>query len=283
MKLLNSVPSYFITVHQRSRLGIFARSKTSLLRVNTFGLIGVLIAAAVYGCAGNKNDDESDELKVFIDDKTLFSQLPEEWQDAKKVPLSMTRAPDEGAGVDAGQSEWEEIDGDMRLAVRDGNGYLSYVGYSGCSDPYDAYADKSENTYRVLLVMTSYDVFACGDGLYTYHIALGASDKNTKVELYRQQALGGTIVKLASARAENGTADCVGLTRCDADNPCENENVVSPDDDPINMPPGRMNCTVLDACEGAVCAYTREACVIQCGLVECAMLKSYPLQLACNE
>jgi hypothetical protein len=323
MSLCNSIKPYISAV-QTERSGAFLTSKTSRFRFHAFALLGFGIVLVTFGCAESKTrtfeQDEdggrefdagkaSDSCTIdrgYQDDigrgadvisgdlptgwndpqwqETVISMLPEDWQDMKEVPLSMTFVHSEWDESDAALDKWEELIGEMHLAVRNGKGYVSYVGYSGCGDPYEAYADRIGNTYRVLISHAFVGFNGCGSSLYTYHIALGASDMNTKIELYKQIELGGEIELLASAQAEDHTADCIGLTPCDAETPCEYENMPQSDvDTPFNMPPGRMNCTYLDACEGAVCAYTREACVMQCGSVECASLESYPLQLSCNE
>jgi hypothetical protein len=43
-----------------------------------------------------------------------------------------------------------------------------------------------------------------------------------------------------------------------------------------------LDCISLDACDHAVCIAVQAACQAQCGSDECAVLESYPEQIACN-
>ncbi len=130
MTVLESILFRFFAVFT-NELGMIRRSKTLFLSVTTWALIGVGIVLVVYACTednettdvhgndgGRESDDAVEDLEVFIDEKAMISQLPKDWQDVKKVPLSMTRVPDERDGADAGQDDWGDLVGDIHLASK---------------------------------------------------------------------------------------------------------------------------------------------------------------------
>ncbi len=60
--------------------------------------------------------------------------------------------------------------------------------------------------------------------------------------------------------------DCDALASC-PDTPC----------------PEGQGCYMLDACEGARCMPNDEVCQRVCGVPQCAVMESYPMQLGCDD
>lgn len=65
---------------------------------------------------------------------------------------------------------------------------------------------------------------------------------------------------------DGGDAVCAELAACDAAAPCE----------------AALHCIVVSSCGGPRCIDPADACMLECGTTECALLESYPEQIACN-
>jgi len=69
------------------------------------------------------------------------------------------------------------------------------------------------------------------------------------------------------AGTDAGVADPCESPECGVSAPCSDSS---------------LDCISLDACDHAVCISVQAACQAQCGSDDCAVLESYPEQIACN-
>ena len=67
--------------------------------------------------------------------------------------------------------------------------------------------------------------------------------------------------------ADGTRQSCDDLRSCDALDPC-------PDD--------ALSCILVPTCAGAVCATPSDACQLECGVPNCALLESHPAQVRCE-
>lgn len=71
---------------------------------------------------------------------------------------------------------------------------------------------------------------------------------------------------------DGGTADagsdvCANAPECGLDAPCADSS---------------QHCIALDLCSHPICISPEAACMAECNATECALLESYPEQIACN-
>ncbi len=174
-------------------------------------------------------------------------------------------------------------DGDVRLALREGRGHVLYVAELGCGDPYAALLERERDLARLLVRFTASGHTACGSALYAMRVVLPNADARTRVTVYRQDDVPGPIQLVGSALADGDDADCASLTECSTDRACDLEGASSAVLGPVDGPGDTVGCTALPACGKDVCAWQREACMMTCGVLDCAIAQSFPAQVVCND
>jgi len=189
----------------------------------------------------------------------------------RDFPSDMGAAP---AGVE---------DGDVRLALRQDLGHVLYVAELGCGDPYAALLERQGDVARLLIRFTGPGHNACGSALYAMRAVLPNADASTRVMVYRQDDVAGPIELVGSALADGDDADCASLTECGADQACDLEGASSEILGPVDGPGDTAGCTALPVCGKNVCAWRREACMMTCGVPDCAIAESFPVQVVCND
>jgi hypothetical protein len=84
----------------------------------------------------------------------------------------------------------------------------------------------------------------------------------------------GVLTGVGAAEVEAMPAGCAELVPCDVDTPCANAGNEDPEE-------YWEECISVVDC-GPVCIAPQEACMMECGELSCAILESYPEQVACE-
>jgi hypothetical protein len=112
---------------------------------------------------------------------------------------------------------------------------------------------------------------------YRVRIPVGVGAAGTEASLFRRNNREVEddpqpwLVSTVTVAEETG--DCTGMEACSAETGCGLEG----DIDGLEF-----GCVELPSCGGAFCAYTAEACTMECGEPTCSIMESYPAQVGCD-
>jgi hypothetical protein len=201
-------------------------------------------------------------------------ELPEGWENAQ--PIALAQAPASG-GCDSGTGVSLEVGlvaGRVQAVV---DGLMT-----GCGEGYEGFVRERDGGGYDLLVQPI-DMHPLGlPGCVCnrrFRGVLGNGEVGMPVDVYRRVSFeedpAGTVDAVGSATIEDVPAGCAALEPCDAQTPCSNEG---------NEDPNEYwdICVDLQGCGGSVCVSHEEACMIDCGVLDCVSLESNPEQVSCE-
>jgi hypothetical protein len=198
-------------------------------------------------------------------------ELPAGWEDARRVEIFQGPATDGCASQPT-----TTVDADMREGrvgvVVDGL-VLS------CSESYEGFVRAREGGYDLLLQpVDMHPAGLAGCSCATkLRAAVGSGMAGAEVEVYWRPSFEadpvGQPTLVGNANAEEEPAGCEAFVPCNGDTFCSNEGNEDPEE-------YIETCYVVSGC-GPVCISPEEACMIDCGTVDCAHQESYPLGTAC--
>lgn len=212
-------------------------------------------------------------LVVFTGCKTGSDyELPAGWEDARRIEVFQGPAT-AGCSSETSISVNADVNEGRVGAVVDGV-VLS------CAQPYEGFVREREGGWDLLLQ----PVDMHPDGLAGCVCAtklrgvLGSGAVGDEVAVFQRPSFEedaeGEPVALGNANAQDVPAGCADLVPCDVDTPCANAGNEDPEE-------YWEDCISVVDC-GAVCISPQEACMIECGTLDCAILESYPEQVSCE-
>lgn len=214
------------------------------------------------------------------------SPLPAGFEDAKKVELVQAYLSNEKGGEREFDVPEGVHDGDTSLSIRDGRGHVLYVGNVGCNNPYAGYVTHDGDAYDLLLrfeAKSGAGPTACGGALYAFRVVLDEVTADTSIHVYHQGWEEAEAKRVGSARARADDADCASFFACGGDaGKCKLDGATAEDYGPFGGPDDYLGCVEVEACGRSVCAWTREACLMTCGVPNCNIREEYPLGVGCK-
>lgn len=206
-------------------------------------------------------------------DEEPSAHLPKGFENAAKVEVAMGVIWDAESLCDADAPPEllvAEVEGELRVAYRD---------CFACRwEKLEAFVKRKDAGFEILFQPVQTDaVNACGDSSYTLRLYAGEGNVGDTVSVFTRGDLDSEPVKRAEVVAAAEAVDCAGLAPCGVESPCvhEGEKMDERGDDYT------MGCTSLPSCGGAFCIWDAEACMLECGGLDCAMGESYPLTPVC--
>ena len=206
------------------------------------------------------------------------NSLPDDWKGATRLETSqgmLIEEADAGTCLQCNEVSDEKL---IRASRRpDGEVHMEIVACTNCAMPLGVYRRQTGDKVEILVNPDYYDVFACGSCTYRTNFSIGELTVGATVDVFFGGYMDDPVEPFGSTTVQDAVDECADRLVCGVDSPCPNEGF-----DMDELQGGTIACVNVQACDGPVCVWTVEACMLDCATTDCALAESYPMQTMCE-